>query len=356
MHTLVKPFQTQIWFEAQQTPPQSVVLQQLFVVHDALHVFGQAPLFTAPRSHCSGTLITPFPQQTPQSPGHDEHVSAPLQLPSPHDAQLFVVQDALHTFGQAPLFTPVSHCSDPSTTPLPHTTQAFVVQEALHVFGQAPLFTPVSHCSDPSTTPLPHTPQALFVHDALHVFGQAPLFTAPKSHCSGALITPLPQHAPQSPGHDEHVSAPLHEPSPHDAQLFVVQDALHTLGQTPLFAPLSHDSPALITPLPQHAPQSPGHDEHVSPPAALQVPSPQPTQPVGVHVKGLTQVLTWLQPPPAWPAMQLSVVHENVSLQSAIVQPHVLSDLQTFGCRSQGFPAPRPSHHHCCAQTPLQHA
>src|SRR3990167_3621205 len=70
-------------------------------------------------------------------------------------------------------------------------------------------------------------PHEFIVQVELQDAGQAPLF-APLSQDSPASTTPLPQVT--------------HE--------FIVQEVLHVLGQAPLFAPLSQDSPASKFPSP----------------------------------------------------------------------------------------------------------
>ena len=71
-------------------------------------------------------------------------------------------------------------------------------------------------------------------------------------------------HAPQSPAHVVHVSPPLHEPSPHRAGHAPQSPAHDVQVSPPLHVPSPHRA--------GHAPQSPAHDVQVSPP--LHVPSP----------------------------------------------------------------------------------
>ena len=133
--------------------------------------------------------------------------------------------------------------------------------------GQNRQSSPKSH--DPSPHLGPQEPQSL---------GQEPQ-PSPGSHVPSPQSPP--GQAPQSAGHDPHVSSPaLQTPSPHTGRA----------GQTPQSA--GHDphvsSPALQIPSPHtgragQAPQSAGHDAQVS---CWQIPSPHTGSGVMSRLKG----------------------------------------------------------------------
>ena len=122
-------------------------------------------------------------------------------------------------------------------------------------------------------------------------------------------------HAPQSDGHDVHVSLPLQLPSPQRG------------AQAPQsWAQLVQFSPEPQVPSPHdagHGPQSRGHVEHDS--ASLQVPSPQPRfGPVSVTV-GRSVVVTGTSRPGLTVPVSVGVtVVPSVALPASVVPVPVL--------------------------------
>jgi hypothetical protein len=152
--------------------------------------------------------------------------------------------------------------------------------------GHAPQsFEQLEHVSDPLHVPSPHAG------------GQVPQSFEQLEHVSDPLHVPSPHaggHVPQSFEQLEQVSVPVQFPSPQEGQ------APQSCGQ------FVHDSPAPHSPLGQvagHAPQSFAQLEHVSVP--LHVPSPHD----GAHA---AQVITPLQPSEITPqsdALQVLAAH-----------------------------------------------
>jgi hypothetical protein len=166
--------------------------------------------------------------QGPQSVGHEAHVSAAPQAPSPHAAH------GPQSAGHAKQFSVAAQVPSPQPAQKP--------QSAGHE----------AHVSAAPQVPSPHA-------------GHGPQSSGQPSHVSKlALHTPSPHagHEPQSSGHEPHVSSPSHAPFGH-------------VSQTPQSATqLPQVSPAAQVPLPQpgHRPQSGKHVMQLS--SAAQAPSP----------------------------------------------------------------------------------
>lgn len=247
-------------------------------------------------SHCSPELITPLPQQKPQSEGHEEQVSEPLHTLSPHEGGR--VQPLVFQPEQPPLQASVP----------PEKPPGMVVQLL------PPRSTP-SQVSPDSLTPLPHTG------------GQAP----------------------QSPGQLEHVSAPLQLRSPQAGR---VQPEVFQPEQPPLQAsvppikppgtvvqllpprsdPSQTSEPSLVL-LPHtggQTPQSPGQLEHVS--APLQTVSPQEGGRVQLEVFQLQVMESHASAPPVKPPgieMQVCPLRGLLLDGSHFSAPEMNESLQT---------------------------